>query len=280
MRLMVLGDVHGNTPFVTDYIFPVAKHLYADAIVQCGDFGYWEHHPSGIRYLNALEDVVSEYDIPLYWLHGNHDKHSLTLRKYADRRTAEGFIVCRDGVNYIPQGHVWQWRGKRMRVFGGAYSLDKDHRLLVEESTGMPESSWFPEEEMTDAEMDGMLADDSGKLDIVFSHDMPYEASPLKNDMFRRFPETIPNQLRLQRALAAHRPRFWFHGHLHHPYTDVLDPGNGVATTVVGLGCDSMAAPRFVKPHHAWAIVDLSDGDIEVTPAWQREEWIDLPYAG
>ncbi len=287
MKLLVVGDTHGNLPFLRDYVYPLAAKLSVDRIVQVGDFGYWEHDPSGVDFLDKLNETADRHGIPLCWLHGNHDKHSLALKKYMSTgaSTPDRFLTVREHILYIPQGKVWTWEGVTMRAFGGAYSVDKQYRLDLERKrtrklhaeedrrrdAGEPVEPyrsaegtlWFPEEQMSEEEMDAMLALYAEPVDIVFSHDFPARANP--GEHFKTLPECLPNQQRLQRALDVHRPQWWFHGHLHQPYTDevltVVDD-DWAKTTVVGLGCDWDAAPRFVKPWHALAEVTIEDGQI------------------
>lgn len=280
MRLLVAGDIHGNAAFVENYLYPTAAAVKADAIVQLGDFGYWEHEPDGVVFLDLVEQCAVDYDIPLYWLRGNHDKISLCLRRYGHDRTDDGFVICRPHVLHIPDGHVWTWAGARMRAFGGAYSVDKRWRLdqeakrqraLLSKEQGrlaagrprkpVPSTAgtlWFPEEELTGAEFAELLAADSSKLDIILSHDKPASSNlghgiDLKND-----PECRTNQDNLQRALTAHTPTFWLHGHLHHLYEDTVRCGDDDShTRVVGLGCDQQAGGRFWRPTDAWCLLDL-----------------------
>jgi hypothetical protein len=69
----------------------------------------------------------------------------------------------------------------------------------------------------------------------------------------------IPNQIRLERALRAHRPAWWFHGHLHYYYRDTLR-GDGFTTNVVGLDPDDDAAELHWRRSQSWAVADLDDG--------------------
>lgn len=259
MRLLIIGDTHGNTGWVRNYIFPIALVVEADAIVQLGDFGAWEHTPDGLAYMNAVGAVAQDSGIPLYWLHGNHDKHSLTLSLYKpDRR---GFLPCRDQLFYIPQGHAWEWAGVRLRAFGGAYSVDKDWRVQSDLKRGRKEHLWFPEEEMTDADMTRLLAADQGKKEIILSHDKPYSAKPGWNR--KNITACVPNQLRLERALRTHQPDWWFHGHLHYYYRDVLR-GLSFTTEVIGLDPDNDAAEDGWKRTQTWMVVDLNQGKVSV----------------
>jgi len=279
VRLFIAGDTHGNNSFWDWYLLPRAKLHAADRIVQCGDFGFWEHAPSGVEYLDLLEQSAAEADLTIYALHGNHDNWSLVMQRYGTDRDDEGFVRVRPHIRYIPQGHVWTWEGTRMRAFGGAYSIDKQWRLdleakrnrqalAVEEhrrSAGRKPKPvidhtgtvWFPDEEMTDAEFTELMIADCQVLDVVFSHDRPRRAGcglDLKNE-----PLCLPNQDRLDLALAAHRPQWWFHGHLHHSYKDRVDVGDTV-TTIVGLACDDKAAMRFWRPWHSWCALDIVEG--------------------
>jgi hypothetical protein len=284
VRLLIVGDTHGNTRWLREYIFPVALTTEADAVVVLGDFGAWEHTPAGTVFMDAVGDLAHYSGTPLYWLPGNHDKFSQTVELYGDQGNAAGFLTCRSHVFYIPQGHTWSWGGVSFRSFGGAYSVDKKWRLEREartyekllrerryrvQATGLepppvpPQRGtlWFPEEEMTDGEIDALLQADSSTKMVVLSHDKPYSSKPGWDR--KNLPECLPNQLRLERALRAHRPSWWFHGHLHYHYVDrVL--GSDWATTVVGLEPDDNASERGWKQTHTWALADLVDGKIEV----------------
>lgn len=289
---MALGDLHGNTRFVEQYIYPTAARQPVDAIIQVGDFGYWEHEPGGVKYLDRLSIAAEKYEIPMYWLRGNHDKYNLALEKYGDRRTEDGFIICRPGVYLIPDGHTWTWADATMRAFGGAYSTDKAWRLELEQKrwrvasakaearaahTGGPVGNiastagtlWFPEEEMTDGDMAALLDGRADKLDVIFSHDKPRSSNPRWNR--KDLPECWPNQDRLQRALLAHQPTFWVHGHLHHRYIDVVRSGDDSSTRVIGLHCDDEAgAERFYRSRHAWCLLELDDsgdGPVRYVPS-------------
>ncbi len=301
MRLFVAGDTHGTTEFLTDYLYPKAAALGADAIVQCGDFGFWEHQFDGVDFLDEVELAGEKYAIPLYALHGNHDNWSLVMASYGQVRDEDWFVRVREHIRYIPQGHIWTWAGYRMRAFGGAYSVDKMWRLDLERkmwrqaaakeearrAAGRPHRDvpstagtlWFPDEEMTDEEFTELMVLDAQPVDVVFSHDKPRSSNP--GPHFKDLVECLPNQDRLQLALAALRPRWWFHGHLHQLYRDTVPAGEVDGelhyTTVVGLSCDSRAAAgdRFWKPWHAWHLLDLTPAGLVVTAGSDAEAGLD-----
>lgn len=297
MRIFLAGDTHGNARFLTEYLYPVAAALSSSAIVQLGDFGYWEHDPAGVEFLDQVAIAAEHHDLPLYFLHGNHDNWPLLMQRYGTQRTADGFVKVRPRVSYIPQGYAWNWAGFQLRSFGGAYSIDKQLRLEVEgqreerwwqieklrRAAGRPPRKpptfagtlWFPGEEMHEAEFAALMKADAAPKDIVFSHDKPRGSDcglSLKDE-----PACWPNQDRLQSALHIHQPVYWFHGHLHHPYIDQIPCDETRRTTVVGLSCDDQAAGRFWKPYHAWGVLDLVKDaayPIDYTPGSLAEDWV------
>lgn len=288
MRVFCLGDTHGNAGWLASYVYPLADSLGCNAILQLGDFGYWEHTREGEHFVNRVDHLGETYQIPLFWLHGNHDKHSLALAKYKVWGNAHGFLECRPWVYYIPQGRRWTWDGVTFRAFGGAYSVDKGWRLeqeakrtaklnryraSTEPVETAAETLWFPEEEMSDADMTALLSDYSGPVDVCVSHDFPAGANP--GPHFKTLPECVHNQRRLQRALEVHQPKLWLHGHLHHAYVDVVSTGFDSFTEIVGLACDRDAAPYGWKSFHAWTLLDLDAGKLarhesDVVLAWEK----------
>lgn len=252
MKVLFAGDTHGGLGTIKQ-IFRQADKEDCDAVFQLGDFGYWEHSREGVDYLDGVSQYALKYGILFYFLDGNHDKTSLLLEKYTER-DAEGFIQVREYVKYSSRGHRWTWDGLRLASFGGAYSVDKEQRLAMEyrnhlkiekhnayrgatqKSTDTSGTLWFPEEEMTDNDMDEFLKDDS-PVDIILAHDKPRASNPTWNR--KDLPECWPNQDRLQKAVRTLQPKLYLHGHLHHYYTDTIRCGDDDRfTTVVGLNAD------------------------------------------
>jgi hypothetical protein len=282
MRILIVGDVHGNTRFIRSYIYPVAKAAEADVILQVGDYGFWEHTAEGIGFNDAVHDCAMEYGIPWHFIRGNHDNIGLLVEKYhtEENRTDDGFFRVRTNLLHIPDGAHWTWGGVTLAAFGGAYSIDKDYRLNLEkdrerkawqresarraagqephEVRSFEHTLWFPGEELSDDEVTELLRDMPCTADVVLSHDkLPYVGPAGIKDIA----ECLPNQRRLQTVLRALRPKLWFHGHLHERYTastpctEALD---GPWTSVIGLACDDEAAPRFWRPEHSWIVLDCN----------------------
>ncbi len=280
---MLLGDTHGNTKFITQQILPEAKKAGVQWIYQVGDFGYWEHTLEGSVFLDEVNAALVQNGLNLLFIQGNHDKVSLIDKTYPE---IDGFHVVRSALWYAKNGTQWEYEGKSFLALGGAYSIDKSSRLKAErdkakkifdsyakdgryegfadwnkwnhanqEAKG---SYWFPEEEMTDAELDAILKNVTAKVDVILAHDKPYSSNPI----IKLFPinECIPNQQRLQTAVNHFKPKLFVHGHLHARYTDRIRCGAGNYTRVEGLGADVPNFNQLVSdwsPRDAWEILDL-----------------------
>jgi predicted phosphodiesterase len=280
---MLLGDTHGNTKFITNCVIPAAVKAGVEWIYQVGDFGYWEHTSSGVDFIDNVHAALVDAKLQMLFIAGNHDKTSLIFRTYS---AIQEFYCIRPGLWFAPNGTKWTIEGKTFVALGGAYSIDKSYRLEYEEQQARKifdssrymnkeysekllwersreasaETAWFPEEEMTDAEMDNILVQiDPGSVDVILSHDKPLAANPLVKLL--PINECIPNQRRLQKAVNHIKPKLLVHGHLHIRYTDTIRCGdNDAYTRVEGLGAD---VPNFNQtedswnPEDAWEILDI-----------------------
>jgi calcineurin-like phosphoesterase family protein len=250
-RVLIAGDSHGNTGYLRTMIDRAVKHG-ADRIFQLGDMGYWEHEPSGVKFLNQVDAYAAKKGVTVYFLDGNHDKTSLLLKKY-NMHDNDGFIMVRPNIRYAPRGHRWTWDKVRFAAFGGAYSVDKQWRLDLEKQRRRPESVWFPEEEMSDEDLDGFLTDTS-LVDVLLAHDKPRASAPKWNR--KDVAGCWPNQDRIQRAAATLRPAWLFHGHLHYRYSDVIQLAGDVWCRVEGLDADPEAA-MGVSRTDSWVVLPL-----------------------
>lgn len=278
MRFLVAGDVHGNVGHMRR-VLDAAVAAGVDRVFQLGDFGYWEHEASGVRYLDEVHRSAQGRGVTVYFLDGNHDKSGLIVERYGEQRDEQGFLTVRGHIRYAPRGHTWEWDGVSFLAFGGARSVDKDWRLKEEarraqkaqrkenfrRAAGRPPAEardfagtlWFPEEEATDADVKAVIAE-VGSVDVLFTHDKPRATRPgtrRKNlDICR------PNQDRIQRLVDALRPRLVAHGHLHHRYTEDLTHPRAT-TRVEGLAADpavSYDLPGY-RIADSWLLLDTAE---------------------
>lgn len=256
MRVMLLGDTHGDLKFMTKHVIPAAVEAKADCILQVGDFGYYEHYDDIRDEIDCLSRELEAAGIPMSSIQGNHDKISYLMEHYGRNVSDFGFIRYRKYLYFIPNGTRWEWNSYKFIALGGAYSIDKPGRLKIERTEGLvPGTEWFPEEEMTDRELDSYIADRT-PVDVMITHDAPYAFSSLG---MKDIVECMPNRQRLQRAVRALKPKTLVHGHFHHRYENEVRCGdNGEYTRVIGLGANVPRTHRepFV-PRDAWVFMDL-----------------------
>ena len=218
-RVLVVGDLHGNTAYAKKVVDHAAGA--ADAIVQVGDFGVgWR---GSDRFLDALEARLAAAGVHLYWLDGNHDH---LTDDYTDR----------PHITYLPRGTRWTWWGQTWMALGGATSIDRLSR--------MPGTEWWPEEALTDGDVE--YASRPGHVDVLVCHDAPYGANvpgvglgpprpcewPLETQL-----ESCEHRLKLRKVVDAVRPKLVIHGHMHRRYSDMLHL-DGRDVLIEGLDCD------------------------------------------
>lgn len=254
MKVLVLGDLHGDTRAGIEVIRK-AKELGIAHIIQCGDFGFWPHYRDGIEFLDALNYELRANLINLYWLDGNHENFDAieSIVKHLPN-DGNGRVWLRSHIRYCSRGAAWNWDGKRFMTVGGAVSVDKGNRLYREENRGEPRTLWWPQEQLTRAEMRLAVERAEKKpVDYLFTHDCPSNApfrGRLKNDL----DSTAHRQLmdELGKGVA---PKLWFHGHMHTRYDGYDFPTYEPTSTVYGLECNPEAMHGYETGAY-WGVLD------------------------
>lgn len=238
-RILLVGDLHMNTLAAFQAI-DHARALQADLILQLGDFGFWPRGAdnAGQKFLRKVDARLAAAGLMMWFVPGNHeDWHALAKRPVG----VDGLRVISPQIREIPIGHRWTWGATRWLAVGGAPSVDKPLRV-----EGV---SWFPEEEVTEAQAAAII--DAGLADVVVAHDAPMGV-PL---LARKYEQHLPpwnrtrwwpvsamvaadaHQERMGSILHGVRPGFWFHGHHHVRHSSGLDAPHG-EVRVEGLALD------------------------------------------
>lgn len=284
-RVLFAGDTHGDSEHV-DYLCMMAAAERCSVVFILGDFGYWEHSDHG-AFLDDCSNSAERHGVEIYWLDGNHENHTWLRERYIGtefvERNDDGLVQIREHLWHAPRAHRWNWHGLTFMALGGAYSIDKEGRLVREDrnrkrlvelqkiiesdaksinarqhamweltsySDMLPlieqgeHTMWWPEEEISDGEVEEAIA--GGPVDVLLTHDKPLQSEPgwnRKNDDVSKV-----NQRRVSRVVSACQPRILLHGHLHYRYTDVIRSGDNDRTTVVeGLDCNPGGHPNKVR---------------------------------
>ena len=252
MRVLLVGDTHANTAWLTRTVLPAAIRESADLILQLGDFGWWPGQPTG----DAFIEAARRSPVPLWWIDGNHEHHDDLVRRREDAGLGRRDPLHLGGnLTHLPRGARVDLDGVHAIVCGGAHSIDRQLRN--------PGQSWFEAEGITDADIAACAA--SGHADILFSHDAPagWDIPGLIPD------EVLPPRLRaelpacwshrgaLSDVLTGATPSLIVHGHYHSGYATTFAAPWG-SVEVLGLDCDGS--------RNNLALLDCTDGRWSVAP--------------
>lgn len=248
-RVLLGGDIHMRTE-QAEYLIRMARAEGCIAIVQLGDFGFWAHQEEGMKFLRKVNTMLEREDIDLYWIDGNHDNHSLLWQYPHPLRGGWPMIAPR--IFYIPRGTRWTWRGVRFLGVGGGFSIDRDGRLQSEAKKKKPHTLWWPQETITDEQVEAAGTD---PVDVLLSHDCPWLVKlpfvHYKDDL-----ETEMNRRQLLKIAEATNPSLIVHGHYHERFNTWLESWTiGRAVPVKGLGRDGMR-------EDSWIVLDLENPDL------------------
>src|SRR6266511_1602211 len=104
MRVLLVGDTHGNALGLERAVFPAAREHAADVIFQVGDFGWWPRSPTSAAFLDAARRAP----VPLWWIDGNHEDHASP--RSASTRAAhagnEGLVHLGGSLFFVPRART------------------------------------------------------------------------------------------------------------------------------------------------------------------------------
>lgn len=130
-------------------------------------------------YLNEEDKNYKEYlkklKLKLLCVRGNHEERPENISTYKEVEMFGGKVFIEEEYSnliFAKDGEIYNIDGKKILVIGGAYSVDKQYRLLHG-------YKWFKDEQLTKKEMDTILDKVKGKhFDIVLTHTCPYKYEP------------------------------------------------------------------------------------------------------
>lgn len=165
--IYITGDTHRNFSR-----FYKLKKDSNNMLIVLGDVGI-------NYYLNEEDKNYKEYlkkiNLKLFCVRGNHEERPENISTYKEVEMFGGKVFIEEeypNLIFAKDGETYNIDGKKILVIGGAYSVDKQYRLLHG-------YKWFKDEQLTKEEMDTILAKVKGKhFDIVLTHTCPYKYEP------------------------------------------------------------------------------------------------------
>lgn len=236
VKVLLVGDTHGNAHWWDAVVSPVAAQVEADAVVQVGDFGFWPGE-EGRWFLDAVADT----GVPVYFCDGNHEHHTHLAEVTAAARDMHSITDRTEPVPvgknlwYLPRGGRVSFGPVRFCALGGAHSIDRPYRT--------PGSSWFAAEAVTDDDLAEVRT--GGRCDVMLCHDAPSgwtipglpDVAAMPGEMQLEIPAANAHRIRIREAYEALQPSVVVHGHYHSRYRTQLTEEWG-QVTVEGLDCD------------------------------------------
>jgi len=240
MRILYLGDIHGNFNLINQYLkrFDI-KDAY---IIQVGDFGVgFDGFLKAKRTLELTHTELVKRNVFVYAIRGNHD-----YKPYFDNDPF-GFT----NIKLLKDYTVLNLEGKNILCICSAVSIDRKMRKTNNQAIcgydikGMNES-WWPDE-IFNWEDDKLV--DLRDINVVVTHNAPDYCVPDNSNGFGDFvnqfiaadPELKFDLLDERRKITMAFQTIKIHndithhyyGHFHRSYTTNID---GVVHRVLGVG--------------------------------------------
>ena len=212
MAFWITGDMHGD---VIDLKWRIEKAKVPEnsTILVAGDVGlnYWLNKTDSKK-----KKTLTEFPYTFLFVHGNHEARPHTVPGYVytpgecgagggnfRQEKYPNLLFLEDGVHNIG--------GKSVLVMGGAYSIDKIHRL----ATG---NNWWKDEQMSPEWRESLDIVTYGMhYDIVVSHTCPYMARPLERGLAFVDNATVDNTMEVFLEKIRQQITYdkWYAGHWH-----------------------------------------------------------------
>lgn len=216
-RVLCTGDVHGNFEWLPEWC-EREKTSKKDALIILGDASFMYEGPESWceQHRKAL---AQNCPITILCVRGNHEARpaNYDTTKFAlvneDPCVPDGYYYEPNypDIWYISDGSVLNINGRSCLFIGGAYSVDKEYRLL----TGQ---KWFSDEELTQEEQMAILDKiDHKHYDFVFTHTCPENWQP--TDLFMPGLDQSKISKKMEQFLTTVSEitdfDFWLFGHFH-----------------------------------------------------------------
>lgn len=173
--IYITGDTHGDFTRFKQFS-KEHKTTKEDIMIILGDAGF---NFSGGEFDQRKKYYVKQFDITFFCIHGNHEKRPYEVGTYVTKEFCGGLVWYEEefpDILFAKDGEIYKFGEYECIVIGGAYSIDKERRLLW----GYP---WF-ESEQPSAEIkeyvESQLAKRGNKIDVVLSHTCPLKYEPIE----------------------------------------------------------------------------------------------------
>lgn len=219
MRVLIVGDVHGQHRKLAALVRQVEADYRIGAAIQVGDFGFTR------ALLARRGETRVAYAVPLHVIDGNHEDHAWLQRALVLGAARTWQNEC--NLIYQPRPSVAEIGGGRVGFLGGALHADRpqQHNLL----------SGFPNYILRRQREAAVALFNRERPELIVTHSCPAgigiglrgsaELEPSVGEHvvragFAAGPPDDCGEEELNRLWTglAYRPRAWVFGHFHRPH--------------------------------------------------------------
>lgn len=213
MKYYITGDIHGNLDRLDNLAFISEGDRKNITLIILGDCGF--NYFMNIKDM-ILKEQANSYGFTLFCIKGNHELHPDQIPSYKTKIWNGAPVYYEEdfpNLLFAKDGEIYTIAGRKVFVMGGAYSVDKEYRLLYG-------YHWFNTEQPS--EKIKMFAlknlDKNGwRTNIVLTHTAPLKSQPVH--MFDPFviQDTVDKSTEEFLDEISDKLSFdkWYFGHYH-----------------------------------------------------------------
>lgn len=169
----ITGDTHRDFRRISDFCF-ANKTSKSDVIIILGD--------AIINVFGGIDDELLKYElsylpITIFCVHGNHENRATNIPTYNEIEFFGAPALAEKrfpNLIFALDGEIYKINGLDCLVCGGAYSVDRDLRLLLNRP-------WWPDEQPSSIikhKVEKKLIDHRCSVDVILSHTCPLSYIP------------------------------------------------------------------------------------------------------
>ncbi len=207
----VMGDIHGYIEYVQEF-YHKYKPGKDDTLIILGDAGLNFFLDNRDKY---NKNTLSYLPFSIFCIHGNHEERPENIKTYKMKKWNGGIVYYEEAypnILFAKDGEVYDLKGNKTLVLGGAYSIDREYRI----KNGNPyfKSELMPHK-VKKAVLEKIKKDNN--YDIILSHTCPYKYKPVEaflpgidqsrvDNSMEEFLEIVENNINYKK---------WYCGHFH-----------------------------------------------------------------
>jgi len=209
---LITGDTHRNFQHIYS-LCTLINTSKDDLLIILGD--------AGINYYGCIKDnylkhELSQLPITMLCIHGNHERRPESLGIYEEIEWRDGIVYNEPDfpdLLFAKDGEVYTINSKKYIVIGGAYSVDKDIRILRN-------LGWWADEQPSSEikkRVEDRLELENWRVDAVLSHTTPLKYEPREVFMSHIDDSKVDKSTEIWLETIEDKLDYdqWFCGHYH-----------------------------------------------------------------